>query len=31
MLDLERQYQPLQKELVEALGHVLETQQFILG
>jgi len=31
MLDLKRQYQPLQKELVEALGHVLETQQFILG
>jgi len=31
MLDLKRQYQPLQKELLEALGHVLETQQFILG
>jgi dTDP-4-amino-4,6-dideoxygalactose transaminase len=31
MLDLKRQYQPLQAELMEALGHVLETQQFILG
>ncbi len=31
MLDLKRQYQPLQKEMLEALGHVLETQQFILG
>lgn len=31
MLDLKRQYQPLQGELMEALGHVLETQQFILG
>jgi dTDP-4-amino-4,6-dideoxygalactose transaminase len=31
MLDLGRQYQPLQGELLEALGHVLETQQFILG
>ncbi len=31
MLDLKRQYQPLHQELVEALGHVLETQQFILG
>jgi dTDP-4-amino-4,6-dideoxygalactose transaminase len=31
MLDLKRQYQPLQQELVEALAHVLETQQFILG
>ena len=31
MLDLKRQYAPLQKELIEALGHVLETQQFILG
>ena len=31
MLDLKRQYEPLQKELLEALGHVLETQQFILG
>jgi dTDP-4-amino-4,6-dideoxygalactose transaminase len=31
MLDLKRQYQPLHKELLEALGHVLETQQFILG
>ncbi len=31
MLDLKRQYQPLQAELLEALGQVLETQQFILG
>lgn len=31
MLDLERQYRPLQRELLEALGHVLETRQFILG
>ena len=31
MLYLKRQYQPLQKELLEALGHVLQTQQFILG
>lgn len=31
MLDLKRQYQPIQTELLEALGHVLQTQQFILG
>ncbi len=31
MLDLKRQYEPLQQELLEALKHVLETQQFILG
>jgi dTDP-4-amino-4,6-dideoxygalactose transaminase len=31
MLDLERQYRPLHQELVEALAHVLETRQFILG
>jgi len=31
MLDLKRQYEPLQMELLEALGHVLQTQQFILG
>jgi dTDP-4-amino-4,6-dideoxygalactose transaminase len=31
MLDLKRQYQPLQAELLAALQHVLETQQFILG
>jgi dTDP-4-amino-4,6-dideoxygalactose transaminase len=31
MLDLKRQYQPLQQELLQALGQVLETQQFILG
>ncbi len=31
MLDLKRQYQPLQEELLQALGHVLQTQQFILG
>ncbi|HZB89343.1 MAG TPA: DegT/DnrJ/EryC1/StrS family aminotransferase [Terracidiphilus sp.] len=31
MLDLKRQYQPLHEELLAALAHVLETQQFILG
>jgi dTDP-4-amino-4,6-dideoxygalactose transaminase len=31
MLDLKRQYRPLHDELLEAVGHVLETQQFILG
>ena len=31
MLDLKRQYQPLQAELLAALEHVLQTQQFILG
>jgi len=31
MLDLQRQYLPLHRELLEAVGHVLETQQFILG
>jgi dTDP-4-amino-4,6-dideoxygalactose transaminase len=31
MLDLKRQYAPLHRELLEALGHVLETQHFILG
>jgi dTDP-4-amino-4,6-dideoxygalactose transaminase len=31
MLDLKRQYGPIQRELAEALGRVLETQQFILG
>jgi dTDP-4-amino-4,6-dideoxygalactose transaminase len=31
MLDLKRQYDPLRAELMEALGWVLETQQFILG
>jgi dTDP-4-amino-4,6-dideoxygalactose transaminase len=31
MLDLKRQYQPLHQELLDALGHVLQTQQFILG
>jgi len=31
MLDFKRQYSPLHKELLEALDHVLETQQFILG
>jgi dTDP-4-amino-4,6-dideoxygalactose transaminase len=31
MLDLKRQYLPLHDELLGALGHVLENQQFILG
>jgi len=31
MLDLKRQYQPIHEELLAALGHVLETQHFILG
>ena len=31
MLDLKRQYGPLHRELLDAVGHVLETQQFILG
>ncbi len=31
MLDLKRQYLPLHDELLNAVGHVLETQQFILG
>jgi dTDP-4-amino-4,6-dideoxygalactose transaminase len=31
MLDLKRQYQPLHRELMEAVGQVLATQQFILG
>jgi dTDP-4-amino-4,6-dideoxygalactose transaminase len=31
MLDLKRQYQPLREELLAALAHVLDTQQFILG
>src|ERR1700683_464842 len=31
MLDLKRQYAPLHNELLTALEHVLETQQFILG
>jgi dTDP-4-amino-4,6-dideoxygalactose transaminase len=31
MLDLKRQYEPLRAELMETLGQVLETQQFILG
>jgi dTDP-4-amino-4,6-dideoxygalactose transaminase len=31
MLDLKRQYEPLHQELLAALGHVLETRQFILG
>lgn len=31
MLDLKRQYGPLQQELLEAVGDVLNTQQFILG
>jgi dTDP-4-amino-4,6-dideoxygalactose transaminase len=31
MLDLKRQYAPLHEELLEAVGQVLKTQQFILG
>jgi dTDP-4-amino-4,6-dideoxygalactose transaminase len=31
MLDLKRQYQPLHQELLDAVGAVLETHQFILG
>jgi len=31
MLDLKRQYRPIHQELLNAVGHVLETQQFILG
>ncbi len=31
MLDLKRQYDPLRLELLKAVGHVLETQNFILG
>ena len=31
MLDLERQYQPLRQELLEALAGVLDSRQFILG
>jgi dTDP-4-amino-4,6-dideoxygalactose transaminase len=31
MLDLKRQYGPLHEELLAALDHVLQTQQFILG
>lgn len=31
MLDLKRQYRALHQELLDALGQVLETQQFILG
>jgi dTDP-4-amino-4,6-dideoxygalactose transaminase len=31
MLDLKRQYRPLHDELLQALGQVLQSQQFILG
>ena len=31
MLDLQRQYAPIHQELLQALDHVLQTQQFILG
>jgi dTDP-4-amino-4,6-dideoxygalactose transaminase len=31
MLDLERQYEPLRQELMDAVGQVLDSRQFILG
>jgi dTDP-4-amino-4,6-dideoxygalactose transaminase len=31
MLDLKRQYRAIHEELVDAVAHVIETQQFILG
>ncbi len=31
MLDLKRQYQPIHAELMDAISHVIEEQQFILG
>ncbi len=31
MLDLKRQYAPIHSELLDALDHVVQTQQFILG
>src|ERR1035441_111163 len=31
MMDLKRQYQPLHQELMNAVGQVLASQQFILG
>ena len=31
MLDLKRQYRELHRELLDAVGHILETQRFILG
>ncbi len=31
MLDLERQYRPLRDELMDAIGRVLDSRQFILG
>ena len=31
MLDLERQYQPLRQEILEAITRVLDSRQFILG
>jgi dTDP-4-amino-4,6-dideoxygalactose transaminase len=31
MLDLKRQYRPIENELMGAIGHVLENEQFILG
>ena len=31
MLDLERQYAPIRQELLDALGQVLDSRQFILG
>jgi dTDP-4-amino-4,6-dideoxygalactose transaminase len=31
MLDLKRQYEPMRAELLDAIAHVLDKQQFILG
>ncbi len=31
MLDLKRQYEPLRQELLDALGRVIDSRQFILG
>jgi len=31
MLDLKRQYEPLRQEILDALGRVIDSRQFILG